>query len=201
MACPAAIPLVKHLPAPVPVVVPRRIFKEPETKPARFQWKREDVIALAKPGCRQCLGIGLRRGRRCDEYAPCGCVLRAIFRACFNRYRRCMTDDRYMSRVRLEHIPGRSCNFHYSRKNEEFCADFYLVAKRTLDPLHWNVFKYHFLLGGDWKLCTRLLSMDRGNFFHSVYRIEQTLGRTFRELKPYALFPVDEYLHGTRKAV
>ena len=24
--------------------------------------------------------------------------------------------------------------------------------------------------------------MDRGNFFHSVYRIEQKLGRTFAEL-------------------
>ena len=27
----------------------------------------------------------------------------------------------------------------------------------------------------------------------SVYRIEQKLGRAFRELKPYPLFPLDEY--------
>ncbi|MCC6342243.1 MAG: hypothetical protein IT166_08595 [Bryobacterales bacterium] len=39
--------------------------------------------------------------------------------------------------------------------------------------------------------------MDRGNFFHAVYRIEQTLGRTFRELRPYALFPLDEYFGAT----
>jgi hypothetical protein len=38
--------------------------------------------------------------------------------------------------------------------------------------------------------------MDRGNFFHSVYRIEQKLGRMFRELKPYPLFPLDDYFHG-----
>ena len=38
--------------------------------------------------------------------------------------------------------------------------------------------------------------MDRGNFFHAVYRIEQKLGKVFRELKPYALFPLDEYFHG-----
>ena len=28
--------------------------------------------------------------------------------------------------------------------------------------------------------------MDRGNFFHSVYRIEQKLGKVFRELHPTA---------------
>jgi hypothetical protein len=43
--------------------------------------------------------------------------------------------------------------------------------------------------------------MDRGNFFHAVYRIEQKLGRVFRELEPYALFPVNEYFHGPAKGV
>ncbi len=43
--------------------------------------------------------------------------------------------------------------------------------------------------------------MDRGNFFHAVYRIEQKLGRVFRELEPYSLFPVDDYFHGPSKNV
>jgi hypothetical protein len=34
-----------------------------------------------------------------------------------------------------------------------------------------------------------------------VYRIEQKLGRVFRELEPYALFPVNEYFHGPSKDV
>ena len=38
--------------------------------------------------------------------------------------------------------------------------------------------------------------MDRGTFFHSVYRIEHKLGRVFAELEPYALFPLDEYFGG-----
>jgi hypothetical protein len=43
--------------------------------------------------------------------------------------------------------------------------------------------------------------MDRGNFFHEVYRIEQRLGRVFRELQPYGLYPLDEYFGGaTREA-
>lgn len=46
-------------------------------------------------------------------------------------------------------------------------------------------------------MCCRKLNLDRGTFFHDVYRIQQKLGRTFRELEPYALFPVDEYFSST----
>src|SRR5262249_4290278 len=66
----------------------------------------------------------------------------------------------------------------------------------TLDDFEHRLFRYHFLLGADWKLCTRKLRIDRGNFFHAVYRIEQKLGRVFRELEPYPLFPIDEYFNG-----
>jgi hypothetical protein len=85
-------------------------------------------------------------------------------------------------------------------KNEEFMADFCLVSRRTLTDHEYRIFKYHFLLAADWKLCCRKLNMDRGTFFHDVYRIEQKLGRTFRELEPYALFPVDEYFNGTARS-
>ena len=40
------------------------------------------------------------------------------------------------------------------------------------------------------------MKIDRGTFFHTVYRIQQKLGRVFRELKPYCLFPLDEYFAG-----
>ena len=40
------------------------------------------------------------------------------------------------------------------------------------------------------------MKIDRGTFFHAVYRIEQKLGRVFRELQPYSLFPLDEYFRG-----
>jgi hypothetical protein len=76
-------------------------------------------------------------------------------------------------------------------------ADFCLVAKRTLNSDEHRVFRFHFLLGADWKLCCRRLSMDRGTFFHSVYRIERKLGRTFAELKPYPLYPVADYFAGS----
>jgi hypothetical protein len=34
-----------------------------------------------------------------------------------------------------------------------------------------------------------------------VYRLQQKLGRVFRELEPYGLFPVDDYFHGPSKSV
>jgi hypothetical protein len=84
-------------------------------------------------------------------------------------------------------------------KNEEYIADFCLVSRRTLNEVEYRIFKFHFLLGADWKLCCRKLNIDRGDFFHHVYRIQQKLGRTFREVEPYALFPLDEYFHGGMK--
>lgn len=104
-----------------------------------------------------------------------------------------------MSRISLEIRPGGGRTNIWGRKDEEFIADFILVSKRTLTEQDFDVFKYHFLLGADWKLCCRRLGIDRGNFFHAVYRIERQLGRVFRELEPYSLFPIDQYYGGVRR--
>jgi hypothetical protein len=72
-------------------------------------------------------------------------------------------------------------------------ADFCLVSRRLLTEPEHKIFRAHFLLGADWKLCCRQFRIDRGTFFHEVYRIEQRLGQAFAELEPYALFPLDEY--------
>ena len=101
-----------------------------------------------------------------------------------------------MSKISLEFVSGREHSFSWGRKDEEYMADFVLVSRRTLSELDYQVFKFHFLLGAEWRLCCRRLAIDRGNFFHAIYRIERTLGRTFRELEPYGLFPLDEYFHG-----
>jgi len=163
-----------------------------------MNWSRSETLALAAPGCNVCLGLGLRTGRNGATH-PCNCVLRAIFRACFERFRYCVTREKYMSKVTLDPLPGKDRRGAWGRKSEEFAADFCLVSKRTLSESEYLIFRYHFLLGADWKMCCRKLRMDRGNFFHAVYRIEQKLGRIFREIEPYALFPVDDYFHGPLK--
>jgi hypothetical protein len=104
-----------------------------------------------------------------------------------------------MSKVRLEFFHGKDSRIAYGRKVEEFIADFCLISRRTLTPFEYDIFRFHFLLGADWKLCCRQQQIDRGTFFHTVYRIEQKLGRVFRELEPYGLFPLDEYFGGVMR--
>jgi hypothetical protein len=171
--------------------------KEEAPVPA-FEWKRGECLALANQRCTFCFGLGARAGRA-GRASVCNCVLRAIFRACFRRFRQCASKEKYVCQVSLEANPGRQRKSTYGRKNEEYMADFVLVARRILDDAQYGLFKFHFLLGADWKLCTRKLGLDRGEFFHEVYRVEQKLGRAFREMQPYGLFPLDEYFGGTQK--
>jgi hypothetical protein len=161
-----------------------------------MQWNRSNVLGLAKLTCCTCHGYGLRIVHKKKEL-PCHCVFRAIFRTCYNRFRDCVANGGHASTVSLEFFRGKEGRRSYSRKKEEYMADFYLVSRRELDALEFRVFRYHFLLGADWKLCCRQLGIDRGSFFHTVYRIEQKLGRVFAELEPYGLYPVDEYFGGT----
>jgi len=163
-----------------------------------MNWDRSQTLALAKAACTHCHGYGLRPGRNGRE-VPCNCVFRAIFRACFARFRECASKDRHLSRVQLELCNGKDNRITYGRKAEEYIADFCLVSRRALSPLEHDIFRFHYLLGADWKLCCWRLQLDRGTFFHLVYKIEQKLGRVFRELEPHGLFPLDEYFGGTMR--
>ena len=154
-----------------------------------MEWTRSATLALAAPNCAHCLGTGMRSLKRGKPHA-CNCVFRAIFRACLARFRYCATKEKYMSKVSLEY------SARWGRKDEEYIADFTLVSRRALNAEEYRLFTYHFLLGADWRLCCRKLGVDRGTFFHDVYRVEEKLGRVFRELRPYALYPLDEYFHG-----
>ena len=165
-----------------------------------MEWNRSETLALAAPACNICLGLGLRIGRHGATH-PCNCVLRAIFRACFDRFRESVSREKYMSRVTLDPLPGKDRRGAWGRKDEEFAADFCLVSKRTLTEPENRIFKLSFSARGGLEAVLSKLRMDRGNFFHAVYRIEQKLGRVFRELEPYSLFPVDDYFHGPSKDV
>ena len=160
-----------------------------------MDWTRSETLALAMHGCTQCLGSGLRLSRK-GSLIPCNCVLRSIFRICYQKFVRCVTQEKHLSRMSLEPHMGRERRSTWGRKDEEYIADFLLVSRRTLTQFEHQVFRYHFLLGADWNLCSRKLGLDRGNFFHCVYKIEHKLGRVFRELEPYSLFPLDEYFNG-----
>ncbi len=159
-------------------------------------WTRSETLALALEDCATCEGLGMVENKR--NKRPCNCVLRGIFRLCYNRFRYCADKDKHIARTTLEvGMGGKSTRYVWGRKEEEYAADFFLVSRRNLEGLEWDIFRFHFLLGADWRLCCLRLKLDRGTFFHHVYRMEQRLGRVFRELKPYALYPLDEYFGGT----
>ena len=141
-----------------------------------MQWNRSTTIGIAKMSCSFCHGDGIRIIRKGRE-APCNCVLRAAFRACYNRFRECAASGAHATAVTLELCNGLETRRTYSRKREEFMADFTLVGQHVLDDLEYKIFRFHFLLGADWRLCCRRLGLDRGTFFHYVYRIEQKVGR------------------------
>jgi hypothetical protein len=162
-----------------------------------FEWNRSEVLALAKETCSHCRGFGLRKSSRTGAEVPCTCVFRTVFRACYRRFRYCASQEKHISHARLEQTNGKEGRHSWGMKDEEYMADFCLVSKRTLDPVHFQIFRFHYLLGADWKLCCRRLNMDRGTFFHTVYEIQAKLGRVFRELTPFSLFPLDEYFGGT----
>lgn len=160
-----------------------------------MEWNRSETLALARHRCAFCHGLG----QLTDEdgvTSPCKCVFRSIFRICYSRFREALDRDPHSSRPVLA---GTRLAAGWSRKNEEYVADFYLVSRRSLTPDEWRIFSFHYLLGADWRLCSRKMGMERGEFFHECYRIQQKLGRIYRELSPYALFPLDEYFNGLQR--
>lgn len=155
-------------------------------------WNRRTTLALGQQSCVFCHGLGLRPGRA-GATAPCNCVFRAIFREVYGRFQYSLNREKHINRVSLESNPGGKTRSAGRFQHEEFVADFCLVTRRTLDEEEYKLFKFHFLLGADWKLCCRQLNLDRGEFFHEVYRIQQRLGRVFAELRPFGLWPVRDY--------
>lgn len=160
-----------------------------------MEWNRSDVLALAMEKCTSCAGYGLRPSRN-NSLTACNCVLRNIFRICFGQFKKSLLKKDSISRPNLEKTASPHRRVCWARKDEEYVADFLLVVKRTLTPAEYNIFKFHYLLGADWRLCCRRLKMDKGLFFHTLYRITAKLGRTFADLEPYALYPVHDYFYG-----
>lgn len=164
-----------------------------------MEWNRSETLAMASTKCAYCKGVGMKPAGRGTE-TPCQCVFRGIFRACYQRFRECVNKDLSSSRVSMELGVVREAGGTWSRFNEEYTADFLSIAKRTLNEEEHKVFRFHYLLGADWRLCCRKLNIDKGQFFHIVYRVQAKLGRAFRETQPYGLFPIRDYFSSSLRS-
>ncbi len=166
-----------------------------------MEWNRSETLALAANFCARCHGVGLVGTGKRRESHPCGCVSRRVFRACYARLKEILSLECPYGKVTLQICAGPNRRVSYAMKCEEYAADFQLITRRILNQEEHKIFRYHFLLGADYKLCCRKLGIDRGAFFHAVYRIEVLLGRAFAEMEPYALFPVEQYFRGAHQDV
>lgn len=164
-----------------------------------MQWNRSNTLGLAKNSCSFCHGHGMRVQYKIKQ-SPCSCVFRSVFRVCLRRFRECAISESYTATVSWDYYAAGGRRV-MGRKKEEYMADFCLIAQRTLGEFEYRVLRFYFLLGADWKLASRRLGLDRGSFFHVVYRIEEKLGRALAETEPYALFPLNDYFGGAIRPV
>jgi hypothetical protein len=162
-----------------------------------MEWTRSDTLGMAQFSCVHCHGLGLRDGRL-SEKQPCNCVLRSIFRICYVRFCQIATQEKRLSKVTLDGAGPQCRRVVWGRKDEEYMADFLAMVKRTLTDEEHKVFRWHYLLGGDWRICCEKLALDKAFFFYEIYKIEAKLGRIFRETQPYGLYPIDEYYGGVK---
>jgi hypothetical protein len=164
-----------------------------EEKPQKYQWTRADVLGLARPGCTNCHGRGWFSAT--PGYA-CHCVTRSIFRQLMAEWHK-VKDAEHLAQFRVEQIGqrgGKTCRRGtWSMKRPEFVADLELLVKRVLAPSDFRVWRLWHCYGADHHTMQRITGMNKGEVFHTVYRIETKVGREARQLKPYALFPVADY--------
>ena len=147
-----------------------------------MQWNRKELSVLASSNCAICDGSGVRRERH-GEPIPCGCSLRSIFRACHARFRDCVMRGKHKGPANFDRAPGaRGYKGTWGRKEEEFTADFVIVARRNLDAWQYQLFRFQYLLGADANLVRKRLGLQRGAYFHAMYPTKEYF--SFRSRTP-----------------
>lgn len=161
-----------------------------QPNPVEQEWAR--ALPLARSGCGVCRGTG----RRVESV--CQCVLRSIFRACFEKYHNLQVMTGAIGAPSYDRQKSTGLKRMWGIKRNEFIADFEIIARRALSADEHKLFTMYFLQNLKWEQCAGPLGVDRGNFFHGVYRIEAKVGRAFFETKPYGIYPIDEYMSNSR---
>ena len=163
-----------------------------------MDWNKRDLEFLARSNCPLCKGTGCTPSHQ-RAVQPCDCALKGIFRACYARFRDCVSDGRALSRVSFDRSPsGRSNRGMWGLKREEYMADFELVARRSLSRAEHRLFRFHHILGASESMCAKRLGISTLAAKKAIQRIETRLGRTFVSLEPYALYPLYDYFNRVR---
>jgi len=122
-------------------------------------------------------------------------VYREVFRVCYRRFRQCARADRSARTVRFTHMPGGvDRRLVWTRRNEDYCADFQAAGRRALAPETYRVFRFYHLLGGSTDLVSRRIGVPRRDFFRLLAEIESIVGCELALMEPYSLYPPEDYM-------
>lgn len=149
-----------------------------------------DALAMALASCTRCHGYGMRSSRG-HGMTVCECVHRHIFRASLARYR--IESDRMgeASSWRIEQVAHA---FSHGNKSAEYCADFGMLARRTLDDAQYRIFVRHIVAKLPWYRCCTVAGANAKKYFYdSVYRIHRLMGIALAEA---GMYPFARYFGG-----
>ena len=157
-------------------------------------------VALAQKNCEHCFGtakVFWRFTPEDNKLRTCSCVYRKVFQTCWDKYAE-IQSNRFngCGAVNLERNAGAepgNAPIVYGNKLAEYCADFVLLAKRCLNRFEHRIFKRYYLDNIHYKLLMDDHRLSRRMIYYEVEKIQTKLGRYYCELKPFALYPVDEY--------
>lgn len=160
-----------------------------------MDWNRSKTIGLASLRCPQCDGLGLVAGLK-GTVNPCPCVLRKVFRICWNRFKFGRLEQ--MERgAPILNISGLGRRAHrqpggFSFSLECYLADIAIVSRRALSADDFVFFEKAYLSGVDWKRAHEAVKMTRPQFMYVCKRLEPQLGKAFLDCEPFSLLP-DQY--------
>ncbi len=158
-----------------------RLVREPE--PPSLPWDGFCPSVLASEKCPQCEGSGVRCTLKRLKSHICPCVYRSIARRCAVRWQ--------IIQMAPETKP-RQLRCRYDMPRAEWAADFWMTTRAAVDGTHWLIWRNIRLYNERVDVVQRELRMDRGTFFHALYRAEQVIGHA---LLWRGLWPAGRY-HG-----
>jgi len=165
-----------------------RLFFTWKSKDMNSDFERSGWTVLALANCTTCNGSGLVKGEQC------GCVYRGIARRVLWRVAELEISVGLIHPVSMDPTQVPRSQRIPSLRIVEFIADVDNVARRILtDPVDLRIYRHHFRERHQWRWCCQQCHISRASFFYRSYIVLAKLGETFLCLKPYPLFPTDQY--------
>ena len=151
---------------------------------------RKMILATASEQCTVCYG----HGRMIRDV--CHCVHRKAFRESLETYLM-LREDAVSMGANVPLTLSVRGYVSYGMPLADYVIDFDQTARRALTRHQLALLSLYHIAGQPWHVCAPKLRLDRGEFFHQVYRTERLLGCALMETTP-PLYPKARYFAGKR---